>query len=355
MSNLWRGVIRVWDKMDEATVWNMGDGRTTKFWTDRWVTDGDPLVTHAADLPSEVLDMTVSEFVLNGEWNRAFIDYYLPNEFALQVYLHPVPAAHERDIRCWRFSSDGRFNFKTAYEFTAEDAGAPNHRHPKWRAIWRAPVMQRTRTFLWLATHQRLLTNVERRRRHLTTDNSCKTCGGGPETTLHVLRDCPFARGVWAGLLEDEPDRDFYGKSLEEWMFHYYTGRGRVVDATLFAGTCWLLWKNRNNFCFQGELQSFAQIQFHSAQLRQSIIRALEKETIVGGAGRLHTPTPICWQHPEPGWTCLNTDGSVNHSPSSTAAGGVVRGDDGRFIIAFTMNLERGGGGFDHQCRVSWN
>ncbi|CAL1407207.1 unnamed protein product [Linum trigynum] len=157
-----------------------------------------------------------------------------------------------------------------------------------------------------------------------------------PSETAHL-------RGVFGQVYLKMNQRDFYGKSLEDWMFYYSTGRGRAVYATLFAGTCWLLWKNRNNFCFKSELQSFAQIQFHSAQLRQSIIPALEKETIVGGAGGLHTPTPICWQQSGPGWTCLNTDGSVYHSPSSTAAGGIVRGDDGRFIIAFTMNL--GGGG----------
>ncbi|CAI0393094.1 unnamed protein product [Linum tenue] len=125
-------------------------------------------------------------------------------------------------------------------------------------------------------------------------------------------------------------------------MFHYTAGHGRVIDSTLFAGTCWLLWKNRNNFCFQGELQSFAQIQAKSVQLKQQIIQASEKESTIIGAGGLRTPRDIKWQPPQHEWVCLNTDGSVTNSPLSSAAGGVVQGDDGRFITAFTMNL--GGG-----------
>ncbi|CAI0545592.1 unnamed protein product [Linum tenue] len=57
---------------------------------------------------------------------------------------------------------------------------------------------------------------------------------------------------------------------------------------------------------------------------------------------------------------CVNTDGSVIQSQSSTSAGGVIRDDNGRFVKAFAVNL--GGGsitraelaGIEHGVKLAW-
>ncbi|CAI0467081.1 unnamed protein product [Linum tenue] len=68
----------------------------------------------------------------------------------------------------------------------------------------------------------------------------------------------------------------------------------------------------------------------------------------------------ISWDRPPTGWVCLNTDGSVVLAQKSTAAGGVLRGCDGRFIKAFAANLGGGSithaelGGIVHGLRMAW-
>ncbi|CAL1361381.1 unnamed protein product [Linum trigynum] len=220
--------------------------------------------------------------------------------------------------------------------------------------------MHRMCSFMWLVNHRKLLTNAERKCRHLIDDDGCKICGGAPETTLHILRDCPYARATWVEALQNEPGHDFFEPNIERWILHYTTGRGRTINSTLFTTMCWLLWKNRNNYCFQGKLDSCAHIQTSWVQLRLQILKASEKEQQVFGAGGLHTPTMIQWQPPQPGWSCLNTYGSVTLSTSSTAAGGVARRDDDLFVTAFSMNL--GGGsinsdelaGIVHGLQITW-
>ncbi|CAL1388375.1 unnamed protein product [Linum trigynum] len=84
--------------------------------------------------------------------------------------------------------------------------------------------MHRMRSSMWLVNQRKLLTNAERKRKHLTNDDGCKICGGGPETTLHVLCDCPYARATWAEALQNEPDHDdFFEPNIERWMLHYTT------------------------------------------------------------------------------------------------------------------------------------
>lgn len=59
-----------------------------------------------------------------------------------------------------------------------------------WRCVWHWDGPERIRMFIWLLIQQRILTNAERVRRHLTLDASCHVCGGTVETALHVVRDC---------------------------------------------------------------------------------------------------------------------------------------------------------------------
>ncbi|CAN1164599.1 Putative ribonuclease H protein At1g65750, partial [Linum perenne] len=49
--------------------------------------------------------------------------------------------------------------------------------------------------------------------------------------------------------------------------------------------------------------------------------------------------TEIAWDLGPPGWVTLNTDDSVDSNRHGTTAGGLIRDDLGRCLLAFTMNL----------------
>ncbi|CAL1403368.1 unnamed protein product [Linum trigynum] len=341
LSNLWRGVMRVAHLIEGATAWNVRNGKVARFWSDRWLDDEVILSDHESGLAPEVCNMPVIDFVLNGEGNLEYLRQYLPPTLVLQVGSHPVPTEEADDVRVWRFSERGEFTLRTAYELTEREASTTNVQSV-WRTIWKAPTMQRVRSFLWLMNHDRLFTNAERGRRHLTTKKGCKICGVDLETTIHVVRDCPFERATLAEMLGGEPDSLFFEPDVKRWSHYYLSGKSQIIDSTLFAGVCWLLWKNQNGLIFRSELKTHTQIQFQAKQLREQILKAFEKERNIFGDGGLRVRCEIGWQPPAPGWVCVNTDGSVNSFPESTACGGIVRGDDGRFIRAFTANL--GGG-----------
>ncbi|KAK8637099.1 hypothetical protein V6N13_064527 [Hibiscus sabdariffa] len=57
-----------------------------------------------------------------------------------------------------------------------------------WKRIWKLHVPQRVRVFGWLSFHERLLTNVERVRRHCAAMDLCEICMNGSENIDHVLR-----------------------------------------------------------------------------------------------------------------------------------------------------------------------
>ncbi|CAL1375874.1 unnamed protein product [Linum trigynum] len=239
-------------------MWNIRSGMQTLFWTDRWLQDGPPLAEFAPNLLVAARNLRVAEVVLNGDWNMDFFRAHLPEALALQVQLHLVPAEIEADVPMWRFSESGRFTLHTAHELRREEEA--REQHLVWKTVWKIEGPQRTKQFFGLVLHKKLLTNSERCRRHLASSDRCQVCGGGPESVIHVLRDCSYARSVWSSLLVDEPDTDFFEADVTRWVLHYLSGRSKAIEPSLFAILCWQLWNNKNQWVFEEKLAGEEQL-----------------------------------------------------------------------------------------------
>ncbi|CAN1818654.1 Putative ribonuclease H protein At1g65750 [Linum perenne] len=113
-----------------------------------------------------------------------------------------------------------------------------------WRRVWKWEGPAKIKHFLWLASHGKLMTNAERRKRHITVDVVCPVCQSNCEDTEHVLRRCSFAHLVWRptgegwvslnsdGSLYTNPSRAAAGGVLRD-------GDGRFLAAyAANLGTC---------------------------------------------------------------------------------------------------------------------
>ncbi|KAK8480603.1 hypothetical protein V6N11_013716 [Hibiscus sabdariffa] len=94
----------------------------------------------------------------------------------------PPPSAHlGGDVPGWRW--DEKREFRVGYAYA---------------------VSMKVRVFMWIATHRRHLTNVERVRRHFASSDECNLCYNGPEDIDHVLRFCVKTHEQWGCLLGQE-------------------------------------------------------------------------------------------------------------------------------------------------------
>ncbi|GMJ03497.1 hypothetical protein like AT2G02650 [Hibiscus trionum] len=121
--------------------------------------------------------------------------------------------------------------------------------------IWRLHVPRRVRNFLWLALRDQLLTNVERRRRHLTMDGACPVCAQGDEDLDNVLHGCVRTKTVWSHLVHPNWLNVFHAGSFTQWFTDnlFEEGHVRLLGRDwklLFAITCWALWQWRFHFVF---------------------------------------------------------------------------------------------------------
>ncbi|CAN1187052.1 Putative ribonuclease H protein At1g65750 [Linum perenne] len=174
----------------------------------------------------------------NEGWDFTKINSLLPAEIVEQIAGKSPPREElGEDTFLWGENRKGIFTIKSAYNLVANQSSSNSD--PGWDKIWKWRGPHRVKFFLWLAIHNRLLTNAERTRRHLTPSPTCSRYNSPNESVSHALRDCPIATEIWRrlGFPVDHP---------AQWIRN---GLGKE-NILLFGITAWFMWKARNDSIF---------------------------------------------------------------------------------------------------------
>ncbi|CAN1800039.1 Putative ribonuclease H protein At1g65750 [Linum perenne] len=336
-SAVWREMLRVWGHVEDGLQWTIRDGKRARFWLDKWVDDGTVLVDHALDITRIDPTLAVADCCNpDGTWNLSFLhETLLPSSIPLVIGMQPPNSSSGVDRLVWGLEDKGIFSIRTAYlhlkDINTGDEGFD------WRLAWRWRGPNRIKHFIWLACHDRILTNEERHRRHLTNQVVCPRCSIHSESLSHVIRDCDFALQVWEDVLPSVVSSRDRQLPFNQWWC------GKLADtstSTQVGVTAWIIWKARNNLVFE-DIKDSVETTAHKCRFWINLILTSWKTNQLGreAPGLARQALLVAWRPGDEGWSTLNTDGSRYHSNRSTAIGGVLRDSDGRFARAFCANI----------------
>ncbi|KAG7534372.1 Endonuclease/exonuclease/phosphatase superfamily [Arabidopsis thaliana x Arabidopsis arenosa] len=342
-SATWRSVgLGLREVVIPGLRWVVGDGRSIKFWKDKWLINGTLLDVTISDVPEEQVDLRVRDLWIDGQgWDLARIEPFISNVDRLRLAAVVVDTVTGvRDRISWGPSTDGKFSVSSAFSLLQWDPAPKPDLSALFGRIWKAMVPERVRVFLWLVVNQVVMTNTERFRRHLSDSSICQVCKGGEETILHVLRDCPAMMGIWDRIIAPNRRGAFFHQSILEWIHGNMGdvgGREEVPWATTFGMAVWWAWKWRcgNVFGENGKCRDRVRfVKDISKEVYTAHVTASGKDKEAGRVERM-----VSWLPPSDGWVKLNTDGASHGNPGLATAGGVLRDGDGRWIQGFAFNI----------------
>ncbi|KAL0004505.1 hypothetical protein SO802_012066 [Lithocarpus litseifolius] len=139
--------------------------------------------------------------------------------------------------------------YRLRYHHKAEHSAAKIH-GSKWNMIWRLNVPPKVCTFIWRACSNCFPTRDNLHCRRVRIDRTCKMCKQEPETTLHVLWTCPFARNVWA-LVRGRIQKSSNGVEDFFLLFRQMQTKVSKQELELWATTAWAIWNARNKMIFE--------------------------------------------------------------------------------------------------------
>ncbi|CAN1824281.1 Putative ribonuclease H protein At1g65750 [Linum perenne] len=292
------------------------NGLNTNFWSSIWVDGGKCLLEFASQNQS-LLDLTevVAAYVdAEGNWDIGKLRQCLNHDgINAVVGMSPPKPSRGEDEWAWGSEPNGRFSIKSAYDLAANEEPNMDLNQGLWKNTWRWNGPNRVRHFLWLAGHDRLLTNDQRARRMLTSDPHCPICPGQIENTIHILRDCHFAFTVWNELGIFNQTEECWSANLEMWIGQLL----KSEKSLCFGIVCWFLWKERNARAFSGSTVSARSVAVGVSKWTDVVSEAQQRD----------------------GWFTINTDGAVENRSGNAAAGGLIRNEHGHCIAAFSMNI----------------
>lgn len=234
-SNVWRGILHIWESFLKGTIWRVGDGRSVRFWQDSWV-DGHPSLECEINMSlcQSLRDSRACDMVMtDGNWNSNVINEVLPSALANQVLLHSPPCDDAGcDIVAWNHSPNGVLTVKSAYE-----SMSPNFVHSSdviWKKLWKWDGVPKIRSFLWMMLHNRLVTRSLLVDRRIINSNLCIFYCGVAEDLIHCLRDYQRAKGVWDWFVKDSLAGQFFEMPVEDWILSNIQGNWGKDDLNAF-------------------------------------------------------------------------------------------------------------------------
>ncbi|WJX61000.1 hypothetical protein P8452_46145 [Trifolium repens] len=252
-SPLWKALSGIRDQFRSHTVWQVGNGQEINFWLDKWMPNGRTLMNLSTQQTVDITLTIKDTLTETGNWDLNFLTTNLPRDVVNQLVAIPAPKETDGpDSLGWIGTNTRQFTVQSAYYLQRGNyipiAG-------NWKSLWNWKGPHRIQTFMWIAAHERLLTNYRRSRWGNGIAPTCPACGNGDETIIHVLRDCSYATQVWIKLLASIHITNFFSLTCREWIFDNMEKAHNKGWKTIFMITCCHLWKWRNKSIFEEDFR----------------------------------------------------------------------------------------------------
>ena len=159
------------------------------------------------------------------------------------------------------------------------------------------------------------------------------------ETTIHILRDCPWAKEVWCQSPGSLP-LTFFQLPLQSWLQTNATGKAVILHQQLprkicFPFLCWHLWLAQNKRIFHNQSRSQHRLIYKTVQA------AIEFFYLAGPNKPIQSKVSqtIKWTTPAEPFIKLNIDGSSLDNPGIAGAGNLLRDSSRVWISFFALNM----------------
>ncbi|CAO2039804.1 unnamed protein product [Urochloa humidicola] len=240
------------------TAVQIGNGRHTSFWHDRWLLS----TTLAETFPALFSHSTCPEITvqaamathLSGQLRPRLTNAASTEKDTLLQCLQMAPLNDDPDRRHMTAWPNAQFSSRSAYIMTHIN----DTTNPDVARIWKTKLPLKVKFFGWLLYFDRLNTRANLYHKNIRTleESHCEHCPGTLETDDHIFVLCPRAEHVWArlGLAVRQ------GEHRSPWLLGCSLQLPSQPQTDVMLLTLWHVWKARNAVVFDHQSLSTTQI-----------------------------------------------------------------------------------------------
>jgi hypothetical protein len=220
----------------------------------------------------------VADLILQNPrgWNEPLIRKMFLFHEAEEILNLRIPASEGDDILSWHYEKSGLFSVRSAYKLAMEgrsenNCGTSMSADRKiFDTIWKTPVPQKVKIFIWKLVHNGLGVQSNRLSHHIILDATCQICGMEPEDGHHAMVRCTFASALRHALRQscNLPDDSAFTYTGPGWILALLNSANKDLRAKLML-LFWRIWHHRNDIVFgNGQCPISASVIFLENYLR---------------------------------------------------------------------------------------
>ncbi|KAH1206309.1 TMV resistance protein N [Glycine max] len=274
----------------------------------------------------------LSEVALEKEWNHVEITYagLIENSLVKATGIHVF---RQDDIRY----DDPYGKRKLEHDLNSFES-QPLIKNPRL-SRWVGP--ERIINLLGNAADGALITNAQRRYRHISMDSFCPRCRLVEETCLHALRDCRKVAAFWRSVLPKKLAPKFFKGDVTVWLeTNLSFSEAAFFWPTFFGIAVELLWEYRNDLKFFQRAFRHGVYSIDPSKSMDIVFKRYKDYMRAHASHNLMTRNLLKWNQ-SPWLLRLNVSGAYDPSSGTAACGGIFRDkDDDRFVLGFSVKLE---------------
>ncbi|KAL4335266.1 hypothetical protein GQ457_07G037440 [Hibiscus cannabinus] len=323
----WRSIWSARGLLELGLRWQVGAGFSISIWNDFWLPAKVPKLISTAEVTGlhTVSDLIDQE---SREWKTTLVQEFFNPEDAEAILSIPLSSHEQMDRLVWCGEHSGIYSVRSGYKRLLSAPSLRDSDSVLFKKLWKSKCPSKINIQVWKFIRNFVPTKVNLCVKRVATNPLCARCNESSETTLHVIRDCHFARQVWEGLnyhfLQPIPAVLLYDLPL--WLNSIVThfGTGKLEEIFMII---WALWLYRNKFIFENENQR--------PEMVITFVKSyLMDLSIISNRWNLSNQVPtVQWSPPIPPFVKLNFDASFRQGERLASLGWVLRDDEG-FILA---------------------
>ena len=246
-STFWKGVMWAMKAVKLGYKWNVGNGKTIRFWEDIWFGNS-PLSVQFWEIYviSNQQTKTISELwdgvELRCDFRRTFNEEMMAKWGEIRGIAESIHFTEEDDQMIWKYESNGIYSSKSMYAIV-------NFRGVKpvfLPSLWDLKIPPRVQVFLWLFSQNKIMTRDNLRKRGIPKKLECEMCTE-IETVYHLFFECVVAKSLWDDVFSIFQIRiSDYISLASKWLCNKKFLHLNVVTSAVL----WCLWNNRNSLVF---------------------------------------------------------------------------------------------------------
>ncbi|GKD68008.1 RNA-directed DNA polymerase, eukaryota [Tanacetum coccineum] len=179
-----------------------------------------------------------------------------PNLIKLIIDIANLDSDHmaDSDSCVWNLSIDGSFSVKLARKLIDD------HFLPllALSTRWYKMIPKKVNIFMWRMFLDKFPNRVNLSSRGLDLNSiACMVCNGSVESNAHTFFTCDTADAIWRMVRTWSGNSFPIFSSCDDWFTWFdswHTSKDKKSRAySIFAATCWSLWRFRNNITFNSQ------------------------------------------------------------------------------------------------------